>query len=122
MTPTLPPELILNASVPLVETAIASVLGKNTPVFKSFDLVNTGADDDPLLDAAICPLDVILRLSEPPSAKAIVSDAGKNKPVFKSPIGAIAGFDEVPVPVVIKVVDMRLGIVPVVIVAPVLNV
>jgi hypothetical protein len=58
-------------------------------------------------------------LSVPPSLNAIVSAAGKNTPVFESPVGDMAGEVAVPVPLVIKVVATRVGIVPVVIVAAV---
>ena len=50
----------------------------------------------------------------------MVSAAGKNTPVLLSPVGTIAGEAAVPVPVVIKVVEVRVGITPVVIVPVVL--
>jgi len=43
-----------------------------------------------------------------------VSAAGKKMPVLVSPVGTIAGAAAVPVPVVIRVVATRVGIVPVV--------
>ena len=60
------------------------------------------------------PLESILIASAPPSLNAIVSAAGKNKPVLVSPVGMIAGAAAVPVPVVMRVVATRVGIVPVV--------
>jgi hypothetical protein len=48
-----------------------------------------------------------------------VSASGKKIPVLVSPVGEIAGAAAVPVPLVILVMDVRVGIVPVVIVAAV---
>jgi hypothetical protein len=66
------------------------------------------------------PLESIRIASAPPSANATVSAAGKKMPVLVSPVGEIAGAAAVPVPLVILVMDVRVGITPVVIVPVVL--
>ena len=65
------------------------------------------------------PLESILMLSVPPSLNAIVSAAGKKRPVLVSPVGLMAGVEAEPVPDVIDVVETRVGMVPVVMVAAV---
>ena len=52
-------------------------------------------------------------------AIAAVSAAGKKTPVLVSPVGTMAGAAAVPVPLVMRVVATKVGIVPVVIVAAV---
>ena len=62
------------------------------------------------------PLESIRIDSVPPSLNAIVSAAGKKMPVLVSPVGTMAGEAAVPVPLVIRVVEVRVGMTPVVIV------
>lgn len=65
------------------------------------------------------PLESTRTRSVPLVETAMLSAAGKNNPLFVSPVGTMAGAAAVPVPLVMRVVDTRVGIVPVVIVAAV---